>query len=90
MTMLIPDYFVYGMMLWLSAVGVLCSRRKIFLDPMYFLLFIPQAVMYLLFDVFSIPVSVRAPYVRLSLALIPACFAVVLSVHYWRAHKWMI
>lgn len=88
---LIPDYLVYGMMIWLSVMGVICSRNKIYLDPIYFLLFLPQAIMYVLFDVFSVPVSVRAPYVRLSLALVPACFAIILSWFYWRKTRlWMI
>lgn len=89
--MLIPDYFVYAAMFYLSIMGIVCSRHKIYLDPIHFLLFVPQALMYVFFDVFNIPVIVRAPYVRLSLSMIPACFAIILSYSYWRNFRqWTI
>lgn len=89
--MLIPDYWVYAAMFYLSFMGVVCSRRRIYLDPIHFLLFIPQGLMYVFFDIFSVPVVVRAPYVRLSLALVPALFAAILTLSYWRnLRKWTI
>lgn len=81
---LIPDALVYGSMFYLSFMGVWCSRRRILINPAYFLLFVPQAIMYLLFDLLHIPTVDRAAYVRLSLFLIPFSFSCVLTVAYWR------
>ena len=84
---LIPDYFVYGSMFYLSFMGVWCSRRKIFIDSAHFLLFVPQAVMYLLFDMLEISPIDRAAYVRLSLFLIPLAFSIVLTIKYWSRYE---
>lgn len=84
---LIPDYLVYSAMFYLSFMGVLCSRRKIFIDSAHFLLFVPQAVMYLLFDMLKISPIDRAAYVRLSLFLIPLAFSLVLTVKYWSRYE---
>lgn len=81
---LIPDALVYGSMFYLSFMGVWCSRRRILIDPAYFLLFVPQAIMYLLFDILKVPAIDRAAYVRMSLFLIPFAFSCVLTVYYWR------
>ena len=81
---LIPDSLVYGSMFFLSFMGVWCSRKHILIDPAYFLLFIPQGVMYLLFDLLHISAVDRSAYVRLSLFLIPFAFSCVLTVAYWR------
>lgn len=82
---LLPEFVVYTAMFYLSFMGILCSRRRIFLDPIYFLLFIPQAVLYIYFDIFDIPIAVRAPMVRMSLFIIPACFSILLTLQYWRS-----
>lgn len=84
---LIPDYLVYGSMFYLSFMGVWCSRKKVFIDSAHFLLFFPQAVMYLLFDLLKIPPLDRAAYVRLSLFLIPFAFSAVLTLKYWSRHE---
>lgn len=81
---LIPDFLVYSAMFYLSFIGIWCSRRGIFIDPAYFILFIPQAVMYVMFDMLSVPAADRAAYVRMSLFLIPFAFSCVLTVYYWR------
>ena len=81
---LIPDSLVYSAMFYLSFIGIWCSRKHIYIDPAYFLLFIPQAIMYLLFDLLNIPVIDRSAYVRMSLFLIPFAFSCVLTVAYWR------
>jgi hypothetical protein len=84
---LIPDPLVYSAMFYLSFIGLICSRRRIVIDPAYFLLFIPQGIMYLLFDVIHVPPIDRAAYVRLSLFLIPFCLSSVMSVYYMRSFK---
>lgn len=85
---LIPDFLVYSAMFYLSFMGVWCSRLKIYIDPAYFLLFLPQAIMYLTFDFMDIPIPERGAFVRLSLFIIPLCFAAVLTSAYWRMKKY--
>jgi len=84
---LIPDPLVYSAMFYLSFIGLVCSRRRIVIDPAYFLLFIPQGIMYLLFDLIHVPSIDRTAYVRFSLFLIPFAFSVVMSLYYGRSFK---
>lgn len=81
---LIPDYLVYASMFYLSFMGVWCSRQSILLDPLNFVIFIPQGIMYVIFDMIDFPPALRAPYARLSLFLIPAVLSLTLTFQYWR------
>ena len=82
---LIPDWLVYVSMMYAALMGWLCSRKGIWFDPIFFLFFIPQAFMYILFDFFDIPVLSRAPFVRLSLFIIPAILTGILTWQYRKA-----
>lgn len=81
---LIPDFLVWFSMFNLSFWGVFCSRQHILIDPLYFTLFIPQGIMYLLFDVLNTPIDIRAQFVRFSLFIVPSLFSIILTVAYWR------
>lgn len=80
---LIPDWLVYGSMFYLSFTALWCSRRKIYIDPIHFTAFLPQAFMYLIFDIIKVDIPSRAAFVRLSLFVIPMYFSVVLTLLYW-------
>ena len=84
---LIPDFMVYAAMFYLSFIGVWCSRHRILIDPSYFLLFIPQGIMYLVFDIFKISPLERAAVVRLSLFLIPFAFSCIMTIAYAKSVK---
>lgn len=81
---LIPDWLVWSSMFYLSFTAIVTSRHGVLLDPIYFIIFIPQGIMYLVFDLIDLPVFERAMWVRVSLFIVPLCFALILNLKYWK------
>ena len=84
---LIPGVFIAIVMVHLAIMGVLCHRAGIMFDPQYFLLFVPQAIMFGLFSIVDLPLEMRGFWVRVSAVLVPACLDVLLVMAYRRRRK---
>jgi len=83
----VPSWLITIMMLHLAYMGYVCHRAKIYFDPLYFLLFFPQAIMYLLFFMVDLPLEIRGFWVRVSVILVPACLDAILITQYRRRRK---
>ena len=83
----IPGWLIALVMLHLAYMGHVGTHVKLNFDPIYFILFIPQALMFLLFSIMDLPLEIRGFWVRVSAILVPACLDAILIIQYLRRRK---